>query len=217
MSAVAVAEAVALAGAVRLIVKLNRDNRELRVQLAEFAHLALIDGLTGLRNRRAFDEELGRALGARSRRVVPGRLAIVMIDVRGLKSVNDSLGHHAGDERLITLASVLTAEVRESDSVYRIGGDEFMLILPGQGAEEALRLVQRLKAALDAEDIHISAGIAEASGSANAGVLMRRADRSLVAAKRGPKSVIVWSPEVGRLSRGSVDGEPPGPPATEPR
>jgi diguanylate cyclase (GGDEF)-like protein len=203
--ALAAALGAALVVTLGALVRLHGTGRRQARRISELSHLALVDGLTGLRNRRAFDEELGRALGARQRHVVPDRLAIAMVDVRGLKDLNDSLGHQAGDERLIRLAEVLRVQVRESDSLYRIGGDEFMVILPGQGAGEARKLIRRLQAALEADGIHVSAGVAEATGAVTANVLIRRADRGLRAAKRGPGSVVVWSPGLDRVAGEASD------------
>lgn len=176
----------------------GRRHRELRRRLErrdrEFdaaARLALVDSLTGLRNRRAFDEELAQALVARSRGAIEPRVALAMIDLRGLKQINDTIGHQEGDARLVTLAETLRAGVRGGDSVYR-GGDEFMLTLPGQGAREARRLIARLTPALTAHDLSVCAGVAEASATLDPAVLVGRADRALVAAKRGPDPVVVW-------------------------
>jgi diguanylate cyclase (GGDEF)-like protein len=88
--------------------------------------------------------------------------------------------------------------VRGSDSVYRLGGDEFMVILPGQGAQEAKRLMKRLNAALGERGINVSAGIAEASETVTTDSLIGRADRALIAAKRGPEAVVVWQPGLDR-------------------
>ena len=192
--------AATLAGALGVIVRLRRTLRRQTRQIASLSHLALVDSLTGLRNRRAFDEEIIRALEGRQRGVVPDRLSLAMIDLRGLKDLNDSLGHQAGDERLIRLAAVLREQVRESDSLYRIGGDEFMVVLPGQGAREAQQFLRRLQAALGPEGIDVAAGIAEATGAATADVLIRRADRGLRTAKRGPDAVVVWSPGLDRVA-----------------
>ena len=195
-----VLETAALIAAARVIVDLRRRSGDRDRELAEVARLALVDSLTGLRNRRAFDEELAQALRARSRGAIEPRVALAMIDLRGLKQINDTIGHQAGDARLVSLADTLRAGVRGGDSVYRLGGDEFMLILPGQGAREARRLIARLTAALDEHGLHVCAGVAEASASLEPDVLMGRADRALIAAKRGPDAVVVWQPglHVGR-------------------
>ncbi len=195
-----IATVAALIVAAGAVVQLLRTQRRLRAEVARLSHQALVDGLTGLRNRRAFDEELDRALRARLRGATPDRLAIAMLDLRGLKDLNDSLGHQAGDERLVRLAEGLRAEVRGSDAIYRIGGDEFMVVLPGQGAAEAAKLMQRLQAVLEEDGVHVAAGVAEATGTVTTDVLIRRADRGLRSAKQGPRSVVVWTPGLDRLA-----------------
>lgn len=214
----AAVEAAGLLASGAVILRMRRRARRHAAEIAGLSHLALVDSLTGLRNRRAFDEELGRALGTRARGVVEARLALAMIDVRGLKNVNDTMGHQAGDRRLVRLSEVLRESIRESDSVYRLGGDEFMIILPGQGAREARRLMQRLNTRLAGDGIDVAAGIAEAAVTIGADALVGRADRALIAAKRGPEAVVVWTPGVDRshpahgphLPDRGPPGSPPG-------
>jgi diguanylate cyclase (GGDEF)-like protein len=189
-----VVEAAALLAAARAIWELRRRCAEQERRLDDVGRLALVDSLTGLRNRRAFDEELAQALVARARGAIAPRLALAMIDLRGLKQINDTIGHQAGDARLVALAETLKAGVRGGDSVYRLGGDEFMIILPGQGAREARRLVGRLSAALAEHDLDVCAGIAEASTALEPEVLIGRADRALLQAKRGPDAIVEWQP-----------------------
>lgn len=189
-----VVEAAALLLAARTIRDLRRRYEQRDRAFAAATRLALVDSLTGLRNRRAFDEELAQALVVRSRGAIEPRVALAMIDLRGLKQINDTIGHRAGDARLVTLAEALRAGVRGGDSVYRVGGDEFVLILPGQGAREARRLIGRLTESLADHGLHVYAGIAEAANSLDPDVLVGRADRALVAAKRGPDAVVVWQP-----------------------
>ncbi len=200
---IVVVETAALLLAARTIWDLRRRFEQRDRQFVAAARLALVDSLTGLRNRRAFDEELAQALVARSRGAIEPRVALAMIDLRGLKEINDTIGHQAGDARLVTLAETLRAGVRGGDSVYRLGGDEFMLILPGQGTREARRLIGRLTASLAEHDLHVCAGIAEASTTLDPDVLIGHADRALVAAKRGPDAVVVWQP--GLESRRGLD------------
>jgi diguanylate cyclase (GGDEF)-like protein len=198
-----VVETAALLFTARTIWELRRRFEQRDREFAAAARLALVDSLTGLRNRRAFDEELAQALVTRSRGAIEPRVALAMIDLRGLKEINDTIGHQAGDARLVTLAETLRAGVRGGDSVYRLGGDEFMLILPGQGAREARRLVGRLTASLAEHDLHVCAGIAETSATLDPDDFIGRADRALVAAKRGPDAVVVWQP--GLETRRAVD------------
>lgn len=102
--------------------------------------IGLVDPLTGLRNRRALDQDLVRFLAAARRREQV--LSVVMIDIEGLKAVNDRLGHAAGDDLLKGVAQNLTATCRAGDHVYRIGGDEFVFVLPDLGPDhiEAMML-----------------------------------------------------------------------------
>jgi diguanylate cyclase (GGDEF)-like protein len=153
--------------------------------LAELRLAASTDPLTGLPNRRAFEERLAHEL-ARARRT-DASFALVLADVDHFKQLNDRHGHAAGDEALIELGRLLQAEMRAIDTVARIGGDEFAILLPGTdaagGAGAALRL---------AGLVHDHPAIpAVSAGSAAYGPdgrtiddLMRAADARLYASKR---------------------------------
>lgn len=104
--------------------------------------LARIDELTGLGNRRAFDEDLAKEV-ERSRRS-GARLTVAMIDVDGLKQVNDRAGHGAGDDVLRRVANAIRVAIRAADRGYRVGGDEFALILADSAKVDEPRLRQRL-------------------------------------------------------------------------
>ena len=132
----------------RRLARLSETNARLRRQLAEqesFWRIAHQDALTGLWNRRyadvRLDEEIGRA------RSVPGyRFSVVVADVDDLKGVNDRQGHAAGDQALRWVASFLSRGLRSDDVCCRIGGDEFLLILPACGGDECRRFVRRVRA-----------------------------------------------------------------------
>jgi diguanylate cyclase (GGDEF)-like protein len=113
---------------------------------SEMQEIAARDKLTGLYNRRLFEEQFDAAV-ARSQRSGE-ELALLVVDLDGLKRINDLGGHPAGDEALKGLARALTTNVRAGDVVCRLGGDEFAVILPGSGAEEALRVAERAQEAL---------------------------------------------------------------------
>lgn len=110
-----------------LIVSVARDvtDQVLATQMLE--HLAFHDPLTGLANRAAFDEALSTAIASARRH--GDRLGVAYIDLDDFKDINDSLGHDAGDQVLVTLAERLTSCVRPDDTVARLGGDEFVIVL----------------------------------------------------------------------------------------
>jgi diguanylate cyclase (GGDEF)-like protein len=121
--------------AVGLISDLQCQLGAQRERIAYFESLATRDSLTGLLNRRGLDEHLRRLLAAARRHDERG--VVVFVDLDGFKAVNDSMGHHAGDAMLRHLADLLVANVRESDIVARIGGDEFVVALVKTAPEEA--------------------------------------------------------------------------------
>ncbi|MGH2991716.1 MAG: HD-GYP domain-containing protein, partial [Solirubrobacterales bacterium] len=146
------------------------------------------DALTGLSNRREFDENFVRELERSTRSGKP--LGLAVLDLDFFKEVNDVLGHAAGDRALRKLADVLRSETRAVDTVARLGGEEFAVLAPEAGEEGTLLLAERLrekvKAAFagDAKPLTISCGIASfpATGGTAADVV-RAADRALYSAK----------------------------------
>jgi diguanylate cyclase (GGDEF)-like protein len=161
--------------------------REARLQ-------ADLDALTGLHNRRYFHETLVREC-ARSRRY-DRRLALVVVDLDDFKSVNDRIGHLAGDDVLALVAERLRSVVRGADVACRIGGDEFAVILPEASRPDAERLYGRIKAALsfdlpaEAERLEISAGVAELGPEDDATSLFQRADEALYRSKAAGKGQV---------------------------
>ena len=155
------------------------------------------DPLTGLANRRVFHEQLEGEV-ARARR--HGRsVALTLVDTDNLKQLNDSLGHLVGDRVLQNLAAVLRRESRTEDSVYRIGGDEFAVILPDTNTSDATTVAERLRRAIDLERlgsgehpfVTVSIGIASYSEHAvNAEELYERADSALYDAKRSDGNAV---------------------------
>src|SRR5215210_8587773 len=149
--------------AVRRMVRM--EERMVR-ERAEFQALALEDPLTGLPNKRAFDDRLDTELRRASREYYP--VALVALDLDRFKQINDTWGHATGDEALVKLAQHIEAELRAGDICGRVGGDEFMLALVRADAHSAARVLNRLQAALESvtvgpagERLLFSAGIAE--------------------------------------------------------
>ncbi len=137
------------------------------------------DPLTGLANRRLFEQLLPTeiALAARGRRP----LSVVAIDLDGLKAINDTAGHAAGDQFLLQAARGFRSALRAGDSLARVGGDEFTLLLPDADTDTAYQVVQRLRRATP--QIAFSAGVVTWDGEP-ADELLNRADAALYAAKR---------------------------------
>ena len=108
---------------------------------ANLRSAARIDPLTNCANRRAFDEELGRALSSAQRSGLD--MALVLVDMDGLKSINDTRGHAAGDAALVALVETLRGVLRDADSLYRTGGDEFAVLAPFTDASGARSLMRR--------------------------------------------------------------------------
>lgn len=130
------------------VIGITRDiTREKRYQ-EEIEYLSYRDQLTGLYNRRFFEEELKRLDTGRT---LP--LCLIMADVNGLKLINDSFGHAKGDALLQKVAEVLTRVCRPDEIIARIGGDEFVLLVPGMTGAQAEKLVERIQKLAAAETI----------------------------------------------------------------
>lgn len=179
-------------GEQRYVMAIVRDITDRRKLEADLAHRALHDPLTGLANRTLFFDRLRQGmLQARRERT---RVALVLLDLDRFKSVNDAHGHQAGDGVLRAIASGLSKGLRSSDTVARIGGDEFAWVLPSvAGRRAAILMVSRLLAAIPARfavdgtfvEVGISAGLALFPDDAQGvDALMRQADVELYAAKR---------------------------------
>ncbi len=141
---------------------------------------ARTDALTGLANRRAWDDELPRALRRAERLGHP--LAVAVIDVDHFKAFNDRFGHPAGDDALRRICARWRTEIRDIDLLARIGGEEFGLLLPGCDAAAATEIVERLRADTPC-GLTASAGIAAWRESDDAPRLFAAADRALYRAK----------------------------------
>jgi len=131
-----------LPGTSKFVVSLLDITERKRIE-KQLKYLSFHDSLTGLYNRAFFEEEMSR-LG--NERHLP--IGIIMCDVDGLKLVNDTLGHHAGDELLVAVAGIIKKCFRESDIVTRIGGDEFAVILPNSGRNVVKRACDNIQNAL---------------------------------------------------------------------
>jgi diguanylate cyclase (GGDEF)-like protein len=180
--------------------ELDRLNRELEARVAErtlelqqvnqnLEALASIDPLTGASNRRHFLKQARSEIGRAKRQGLP--LSVIMLDIDFFKSVNDRFGHEAGDKVLVALAATIRATLRAGDIFARLGGEEFIVMLPGQGLPEASQMAERLRVLIAQNEvpgcparITVSAGLAGLeSGAEEIDDLLRRADEGLYRAK----------------------------------
>jgi diguanylate cyclase (GGDEF)-like protein len=160
------------------IVRLRRERRESQRERRQVWQLAHTDPLTGIPNRRAWDQELPRRL--QQARAAQRRLVLAIFDLDHFKLVNDRLGHAAGDEVLRHVGHTLQSSVRACDFVARVGGDEFGLLLADCHAPAVVleRIVQALAA-----NVAASVGYAEPGPDDTAATLFERADAALRRAK----------------------------------
>jgi diguanylate cyclase (GGDEF)-like protein len=157
----------------------------------EARQLADLDALTGLHNRRYFHETLARECSRAHR--YDRKLALVVMDIDDFKSINDRIGHLAGDAVLAAVAERVQSAVRSADVACRVGGDEFAVILPESVLADAEQLYRRVEFAVGArplgpfERIHLSAGLAELQSEDDAKSLFERADEALYRSKETGK------------------------------
>jgi diguanylate cyclase (GGDEF)-like protein len=161
---------------------------------AEVRQQALTDRLTALPNRRALEGALAQALAVAARG--GGSFAVAMVDIDFFKVINDSFGHHAGDEVLSTFARRLHAALRAQDRAYRYGGEEFCVLLPATDALGACALAERLRAATalpataTMHAVTASFGVAVWEPGDDAVTLLARADDALYRAKAAGRNCV---------------------------
>jgi diguanylate cyclase (GGDEF)-like protein len=174
-------------------------NAELLEANRALAQAAVTDGLTGLKNHRAFQESLHSAVQMAERLQQP--LSLVMFDIDHFKQFNDTFGHPAGDELLRQVAQVLRESARAYDVAARYGGEEFALLLPNTTLEQAVQVAERLRQQISAIEnphapVSASFGVATYRRGAPPATLVYEADAALYRAKRsGRDRVCVYQPE----------------------
>ncbi|HEX4998834.1 MAG TPA: sensor domain-containing diguanylate cyclase [Terriglobia bacterium] len=163
---------------------------------AELQRTATIDPLTGLYNKRLFHEVLGRETARTHRYSTP--LSLLMIDVDSFKRVNDNFGHPVGDRVLAHIGQILERTVRNTDFVFRYGGDEFSVILPGTNVEGAVRAAEKILQKVQSNPlpqtaghpglVSVSIGVSEYRKGTPTETLISEADQALYASKRSTKN-----------------------------
>lgn len=178
---------------------ISRMAAVLHEQKAELAKQAHHDALTGLPNRVAFHDHGARALRG------TGQVVVMLLDLDGFKQVNDSLGHAAGDEVLVTVAHRLTTSLRPADVTCRLGGDEFAVLLTDVSDDVVTHLAGRALSAIhepmtvqgEPVTVGVSIGVASApaAGAVTLDVLLQKADEAMYAAKAHGKGKIYFHPQ----------------------
>jgi diguanylate cyclase len=172
--------------------------RKLQAELTQLSETVRVDQLTGVLNRRGFDEAIVKEI-SRSKRN-ESKLTIAFLDIDNFKKLNDSFGHHVGDEALQLLAKTIQSTIRPTDVVSRFGGEEFVILLPDTDIEQAVSTVMRLQRALtkqffmannERQLITFSAGVALFNKHEADADVISRADQAMYLAKKSGKNRVM--------------------------
>ena len=178
----------------RLQIKLEEANALLAKANGRLEVLAVTDGLTGLKNRRAFQEKLQEEVGRVTR--YPASLSLLLLDVDHFKRFNDTFGHPAGDDVLRCVARLLTENSRSTDFVARYGGEEFVTLMPNTDQQGSLVLAEKIRKAVERSDwrdrpISVSIGVATMTTANGDGmVLLKEADAALYRSKKNGRNCV---------------------------
>ena len=178
-------------------------------ELSRLMAEARTDSLTELANRRAFNDDIATEIARRNRS--GAAFSLMAVDLDGLKEINDTYGHPAGDAHLRSIGSRLAAEVGTRGKVYRTGGDEFMVLLPGSRNWDAIELAHRIQGATTPPGGSrvLSIGVTETTGLEHRQELVRQADFALYEAKRGNLPVVPYRPGLESSAADAADSPSP--------
>jgi diguanylate cyclase (GGDEF)-like protein len=187
---------------------LEEKNQELSQALDRLKQLFIRDDITGAYNRRYIFEQLERESTIFARHGHP--VSIIMFDIDHFKKINDTFGHHTGDEVLRLTAQKLRSEIREIDLLARVGGEEFMILLPMQTHDVATSLAERLRVSLAAEPLLIddqeisvtaSFGCAQLLPEQDIPAWYKAADAAMYLAKKQGRNLVVNANTQGLAQR----------------
>jgi len=174
---------------------LEDESVSLREKIVEEQQQAMMDALTKVPNRLAWDQRMDQEFGRWKRYETP--LVVVVWDVDDFKKVNDTYGHKAGDKVLVTIATLLKDQVRETDFIARFGGEEFVMLLPETNINDAVSVVEKLRAGIEDCQFHhgeqrvpitVSGGMTQFKKGDTIEIAFERADQFLYKAKGSGKN-----------------------------
>lgn len=177
-----------------LTLRINRYKRIQYINSRELMRLSSLDPLTGIYNRMKFDDELNKFINLKKR--YDSKLSLILFDFDDFKKVNDDFGHLIGDRVLIDAVNLVKKSIRETDIFARWGGEEFVILLPNTGNEQAIELAERLNSIISncsffkAGQVTCSFGVASLAPEDDADSLVHRADNLLYKAKEKGKNQI---------------------------
>ncbi len=180
------------------VTHMEKETQELKKRLDENKKKLIFDTLTGIHNRMAYNDHITKLM-ARWKRYQES-FCYAIIDIDHFKKVNDTYGHNTGDKVLKIVATIMQKNIRESDTLFRIGGEEFVLILPNTSIKQAAPTIEKIRLAVgssgfrfkeDKVDIHISAGLTEVQPNDSEESLYERADKALYQAKETGRNKLV--------------------------
>lgn len=177
-----------MGGLLLLIRVFEQRESAANINLARLEQAALTDSLTGLGNHRAYQEVLQREVGAA--RAENTALSLALIDIDEFKDINDSAGHARGDHILVQLGRLLRETCDSSELLFRIGGDEFAVILPGADEDRARSLMERFRLLSGLTGATVSIGVAQLDNGDDTEILREKADATLYTAKRRGRNAV---------------------------
>ncbi len=190
--------------------RLRTEYAAAKAQANDLRELALVDGLTGLQNRRAFSQSFKRAKARQLRNKTP--LCAMIFDIDHFKSVNDTFGHHVGDEVICKLGEVLSQQLRGTDEVFRWGGEEFAALLDETPSARLMEVAQRVRLAvqnaglLPQRPVTISIGATHVLPQDTEESVFQRADAALYRSKQEGRNRVTIADETQQPATASSHG-----------
>ncbi len=177
--------------------KINKNIEKLdnlQDKFEEYKHLSYIDPLTGLYNRRGFEKELKRVINSSK------NVFLIYLDIDDFKKINDQYGHNAGDEVLKDIGEILRNFIRKGTKIFRLGGEEFAIILSDLTQQDIYKIAERLRKVIENHNVRIdekivsytaSFGITEYKDNESLKEFVDRADKAMYEAKKNGKNRVV--------------------------